>query len=145
MRTPTAQEVFDTAVGGVLRQGRPSVTEDGLCCYQDADGMKCAIGHLIPEAVFKRWGARIGHLDIHDVPEATLPHGIDLRPHMKPGPGGYVLLHELRKAHDEALGDEMGIPQPPPADFLAEFGRRCRFIAEVFGLSTAVLDTPLPA
>jgi hypothetical protein len=50
---PTAQEIFDIAVSGVINQGRPSLSDSGSCSYRGTDGTKCAAGFLIPDDVYK--------------------------------------------------------------------------------------------
>lgn len=45
----TLQEFFDQAVGGVIRQGRRSVAENGKCLYRGPNGLKCAVGHCISD------------------------------------------------------------------------------------------------
>ena len=47
-----AQEVFDFAVGKVIEQGDPAISEEG-CVYRDHLGQKCAFGHLIPDSLYK--------------------------------------------------------------------------------------------
>ena len=43
----TNQEAFDKVVTHLVAQGKPSM--DGLdCCYKGPDGMKCAVGCLLP-------------------------------------------------------------------------------------------------
>lgn len=42
------QMVFDTVVEALLKQGKPSSNEDE-CLYRGPRGLKCAIGHLIPD------------------------------------------------------------------------------------------------
>lgn len=48
------QEMFDTAVNGVISQGRFSGTNTG-CFYRHPDdgNIKCAVGHLIEDDVWK--------------------------------------------------------------------------------------------
>lgn len=51
----TKQEAFDTAVKGLLLQGKPSHFPgffQDLCCYRSPTGEKCAIGHLIPDDLY---------------------------------------------------------------------------------------------
>lgn len=47
------QEVFDTVAKHLLNQGRISESPDGSCGYRGQDGMKCAIGVLIPDDLFR--------------------------------------------------------------------------------------------
>lgn len=42
--------MFDKAVAGLAEQGfQRSIAQDGLCKYRGPDGMRCAIGYLIPD------------------------------------------------------------------------------------------------
>lgn len=49
------QEKFDTVLACLRKQGRPSINADGACLYRGPDGLKCALGHLIPDATYKPW------------------------------------------------------------------------------------------
>lgn len=46
------QAVFTTAVTGLLAQGGPAYTTNG-CRYRAPNGNKCAIGHLIPDDMYR--------------------------------------------------------------------------------------------
>jgi len=47
----TAQELFDTVATHLIKQGKKSFSkETGYCLYRGPDGMKCAIGCLIPDS-----------------------------------------------------------------------------------------------
>lgn len=43
------QEIFTRVAVHLLRQGRPSLMGDGACAYRGDDGLKCAVGVLIPD------------------------------------------------------------------------------------------------
>ena len=45
-----AQQIFDTVVRHLHQQGGPAL-EDGRCQYRTADGLKCAVGCLIPDEI----------------------------------------------------------------------------------------------
>ena len=45
----TAQEVFDFVVNHLRTQGKQAVDRDGDCQYCTPDGLKCAVGCLIPD------------------------------------------------------------------------------------------------
>jgi hypothetical protein len=53
----TDQEVFDHVVDHLRRQGRQSMTPDRtgrpICAYRGNDGLKCAVGCLIPDAAYR--------------------------------------------------------------------------------------------
>jgi hypothetical protein len=46
------QELFDTVATHLLRQGRKAETERGVCKYRTDDGLKCAVGVLIPDELY---------------------------------------------------------------------------------------------
>jgi len=79
----TAQEVFDIAVGGVLKQGALSA-ESGRCFYRGPNGLKCAVGQLLKDDEVN------DELALYDM---VLPDRLE--PHRK-------LLEELQSAHDDA-------------------------------------------
>ena len=62
----TPQEVFDTVVAALVKQGRKSLAENGDpsiskdCRYRGDDGLKCAIGHLIPDDEYAEWMEGMG-------------------------------------------------------------------------------------
>ena len=48
----TPQEAFETVAKHLLAQGRPSKNEKGMCVYRGPDGLKCAVGALIPDEAY---------------------------------------------------------------------------------------------
>ena len=46
------QEIFDFVVTALAKQGKLS-TNGGFCRYRASDGSKCAIGHLIPDRLYR--------------------------------------------------------------------------------------------
>lgn len=48
----TKQEMFDQAVGGLIKQGRRAHNKYGDCKYRTDDGLKCAFGMLIPDEIY---------------------------------------------------------------------------------------------
>ena len=46
------QEIFDKVASHLLTQGKQSTDLDGNCLYRRADGLKCAIGCLIPDELY---------------------------------------------------------------------------------------------
>lgn len=47
------QETFDAVVLALLKQNKPSVNQTGYTCmYRGKDGLKCAVGHLIPDELY---------------------------------------------------------------------------------------------
>src|ERR1019366_8136543 len=92
MRRGTAQQVYDTSVGHLIRQGKPA-SEDGIeCSYRTKDGLKCAIGCLITD---KEYIVSMEGRNVYDINRCgnlpkTLVQFIDL-------------LDELQSLHDDIL------------------------------------------
>jgi len=40
------------SIRAVIAQGKKSVNDEDLCMYRGFDGLKCAIGHLIPDSKY---------------------------------------------------------------------------------------------
>lgn len=59
------QEVFDKVTSHLLTQNKPSEDEDKEnCLYRSSEGLKCAIGCLIPDELYtpKLEGITVDHL-----------------------------------------------------------------------------------
>ena len=52
MKTLTRQDIFNIAANGLLKQGKQSASGD-KCLYRGPDGLKCAIGMLIPDELYE--------------------------------------------------------------------------------------------
>ena len=48
----TAQELFNEVVSHLRKQKKQSLSQHGYCMYRGEDGLKCAIGHLIPDECY---------------------------------------------------------------------------------------------
>lgn len=122
--TITAQEIFDKAVGGVIRQGDLSVALSGRCYYRHPNNkLACGVGHLLNDETAKRLDEiqqEGGSSEIHKVPINLIP--AELHPYME-------LLKEIQKMHDDAGNDH-----DDPAPRLIAFVSRMKFVAERFGL-----------
>lgn len=126
----TPQEVFDTAVNGVIAQGRPSaeIDEQGRlrCLYRSPDGCKCAAGHVLTcEDDLAAADADPSGLNSKCVRGMARDAGIDA-----------VLLAHLQGAHDGAA-DLSYIDMDEAFDcemFIKEFRRRANKVAEFHGL-----------
>jgi len=82
----TPQEMFDTALNGVLGQGGPSVDKGGNCIYRRADGRRCAAGWILPDAVVA----------------GCEGYGVDLIPLPEPFAMHREFLLSIQSAHDMA-------------------------------------------
>ena len=129
----TMQNMFDTAVKGIIKQGKPSIVKKhggpGVCRYRGRNGLKCAIGHLITDSKYsaKLEGISLlgnnldGGVAIDRILEAA---NID--------PRDQFFAANLQHLHDgcPSFGD----------GFLTEFKKSARRFAEAHNLSTKVLD-----
>ena len=109
------QETFDFVFKKLYEQNAVSIGFTGMCAYRGKDGRRCAVGWLIPDELYdpKMEGMVI---DYPCVEAAVQGHSMPL-------------LEELQSAHDNIRGD-----------FRASLIRRFRCVAEMFDLSTAVID-----
>ena len=55
-----AQEIFDRAYLGVMRQGHLGVNYDGSCCYADKGKAMCGVGHVLGDEWASKWEALSG-------------------------------------------------------------------------------------
>lgn len=93
----TIQEVFDKAVRGLRDQGwrKASVGGDwisGACKYRTSSGLRCAIGHVIPD---EKYSPKLEGRSAYDV-----AHHIGLV--IEDMPSGFF-LNRLQECHDQAL------------------------------------------
>lgn len=106
-----AQEVFDTAVSGIIKQGRQSYSDTDnqwieSCLYRGPNGTKCAAGFLIPDEVYTPFleGHNWGEIS-HKFPN------LDKHKH---------LIESLQIIHDEQTSE----------DFLTRFKRQAKNLAK---------------
>src|SRR5581483_1310933 len=89
----TAQDIFNTVALHLFTQGRPSSCKGGYCYYRGPNGMKCAVGALIPDENY------YAGMEGKSVSGITLPAHLNAhRP----------LLHELQAMHDNTACNEDG-------------------------------------
>lgn len=103
------QELFDYIVGKVIAQGEPS-TLGGICRYRAPNGHKCAVGHIIPNSIYRQ-DMEGGDLD--EIVQCEL------------GLTSYHLLRDLQLAHDGAGDNE---------HFVTDFTNRAKNVALTYGL-----------
>lgn len=120
-----AQEVFDTVVRHLAKQGRRAVVADAdhgyVCRYHTPDGLKCAVGCLIPDDQYNPAieGRMFSSLATAAHPPAWVRDIVDS--------GHQTLLFDLQRAHDT------------PADGYG-LGHHLSDIAAYHGLSAAILN-----
>lgn len=88
------QAAFDNLVQAIIDQGGPSVSNKGACRYRGLGGRKCAVGHLIPDHIYRKSMEgksyrllREKYLELDLVPAIDTLH---------------TLLPALQSAHDSA-------------------------------------------
>lgn len=93
--TPTAQEIFDKVLNHLRTQGKAAVDDEGTCAYRGEGGTSCAVGCLIPDALYS--SEFENKAVAADVFKKTL-EALGLTGHIK-------LLRSLQSAHDGSLHD----------------------------------------
>ena len=98
-KLPSAQEVFDIVVSHLFTQGRPAYDGVQGCMYRAPDGLRCAVGVLIPDDLYDpEFETNSSDKVIHDLFKSGLA---DWREHEK-------LLLALQDAHDNSLRTLVG-------------------------------------
>lgn len=93
--TFTAQRIFDYVVARLAEQGRASMLGN-VCVYRGHSGTKCAVGHLIPDEMYK------ASMEINESGEIGATFSYLLTKHLDlHALGAYQeLLEDLQNAHD---------------------------------------------
>lgn len=118
-KLPSAQEVFDLVVDHLFEQGRPARQDDGRCRYRMGSGLRCAVGVLIPDELYKEEFEGAGACRLVDRLYAF--EIADWREHKD-------LLDLLQNIHDECSQTTVG------AFNLIALEERLRAAAEYFSL-----------
>ena len=121
----THQEIFDFVWTKLYEQGEQS-TDDFRCKYRTLDGLKCAVGHLIPDDLYEE--AMEGHSVITINKNYSLPSEVF-------NPNNICLLQDLQFAHDFA----------GTTDFRENLAFHMRDIALRMGLSPAIIEEKIPS
>lgn len=146
---PTLQQLFDRVVTAVLKQGRPSVT-DGGCAYRGDDGAKCAVGHLITDAVYARhncdgWD---NSLESNIVQEPVVRQAIEDSLSAPLDQRAVDMLGWLQAAHDDNFIERHVINTSDPEYLKAwrtRFTDSARTIARIYKLSPSATYQPARA
>lgn len=99
------QEIFDTVVLALKKQGKPSV-DSGACVYRATDGSKCAAGHLLPDEYYD------SDMEAKDWVDVVNKFGNDLPKFLVEEK---YIISSLQKAHDtwaKDLSYEDKVPFP---------------------------------
>lgn len=125
------QEMFDTAVRGIIEQGGPATTPKGACGYRTENGRSCAVGLLFnyeEMSAYKHKGGSVGYLV--DV-DTCRPQPV-LRPFFK---DNLTFLDSLQRAHDDAATGH----HFKGGDFFRDFRQLMTEVAGLYGLNDDVL------
>ncbi len=108
------QEAFNIAYTRLIEQGQPSSSNSS--CYYSRNGLKCAIGHLIPEDIAQKWDAlddsSISRMSFGSIYAAGLADC------------NVQFLTDLQDAHDQSR----------TGTFVDDFKAKASLIAEAWGL-----------
>lgn len=129
----TMQALYDFIVTAIREQGRPSMDPAGIyCMYRNADGAKCAAGHLITPSAYREKMEGL-HVAAEEVWKAVAKNPL-VKAAIKANDEDAVerLLHLMQQAHDQAAEDAriQGIP------FMVGFLDRSRGVGKEFKLDT---------
>lgn len=115
------QDLFSRAVLGVIKQGYPSFdTDTWRFVYRALNGARCAIGHILTNALIKKYQIKEGN-GANDL-------SVKLIKELLPDEDLYRarrFLNLLQDAHDGAN----------PNDFVADFKVRASKVAQAFNLT----------
>jgi hypothetical protein len=118
----TEQKIFDTVALHLIKQGKQSIdAAKGMCLYRGPNGLKCAVGCLIPDKVYRP--EMEGHsvsrfIDTYDGLNFLQPFD--------------AILNDLQEAHDATYGENQ--------KWTDAVVLRLRKIAKKYNLSTAALE-----
>jgi len=128
------QEIFDTAVRGLRKQGAPGYdnhASGGQCRYLSGEGNKCAVGILFNEKELRHYAKYSGGISALVV-DSRLNKNFELRPFFY---DEQDLLVDLQDAHDDAAQNSTDA-----TGFLDLFDVSARDVADKYDLNPAVLD-----
>ena len=87
------QKAYETIRAHLIQQGRPAVDRRTGSCFYRHEGLKCAVGCLIDDAVYDETLEDATPLNV-SVQEALKESGWDLTI------GGFSMLREMQESHD---------------------------------------------
>lgn len=140
------QTIFDTAVGGVLKQGCRALNEYDACALRGDGNTKCALGWLIDDDQYTEsleevsfMGAYVARdVENDDLADKTghvnVPERLEVAVEDSLGKemtdSGWQLIMELQAIHDD-----------PDSDDMNHAAERFRQTAERWGISSSIIDT----
>lgn len=112
------QAAFNTAYLATIAQGKPSVGARGFCLYRGPDGLKCAIGHLIPDEKY------------HNLLESNSAGSCVIRDAVSAPQEERSFLAELQACHDSAASVHAS-----DEEFVRAFQEYCEKFAGTYNLT----------
>ena len=98
-KLPSSQEIFNLVVEHLFKQGRPAYDGHRGCMYRTHDGLRCAVGVLIPDDLYDpAFETNKADTVIQELFDADLA---DWREHKN-------LLLSLQRVHDNCFRDPDG-------------------------------------
>jgi hypothetical protein len=124
----TKQDIFDTVVHHLFKQGKKARGCDHLCSYRGDDKTSCAVGCLVPDNLYteKMEGRGVIHLFCMEDFKAIADHL---------GEDNKQLLYSLQRVHDNCAEDENG------AFDKADLKERLFVATQTHSLSAKVLES----
>ena len=131
------QTIFNTAVMGVMTQGKQAMNAYGTCALRGQEpGCKCAVGWLLPDELYQPFMEDWAQLDLSDAADFfEEPFGEVLATVTGSSEKVFELLKALQDAHD-ADGANLRSGNM----FRPIMSRRFREVAQDFNLNSGVLD-----
>lgn len=91
----TTREIFNKVKTALLKQNVQCKDVNGNCVHINKNGLRCAIGHIIPNEIFDR---KFNHSTLHELLiypqfQVILPTDID-------SDSGFYFLRDLQTIHD---------------------------------------------
>lgn len=128
------QSTFDTIVTALIKQGVPSrnMTPGGACMYRGPNGIKCAVGHLLPDHLVVEHENKVSIFRLNSVSKDYLTKTLMGAISHVQQDLAIEFLATMQGAHDKEFDVDRG--------WLACFKDEARVVANRYTLDTSVLD-----
>ena len=125
----TRQEIFDTALNGIRKQGEPAFYNNGCVYYDTTNGNKCAAGQLLSdkaahELSLTEMGTWFDHIDkgtYYRIKRMDIPDYLIDEDNRE-------FIQDIQACHD------LSVNAFYPETFMAEFEEMMASLAERYGL-----------
>lgn len=130
------QEIFDFVISKLHEQGKQCVDELGNCRYRGPNGMKCAIGHLIPDDSYREYfeSQSVTYLPIQKALSKNASHPVYCLD-ISDNDDNLGFLIDLQDFHDNDVNwDETGLRLWKVIKFADRWDLDTTKIAKLFGI-----------